>query len=230
MLNPETVIDGPALGEPQKLGRKRNPAIDERALTAAIRVYVFKGWDGFNFDAVAREAGVGKPALYRRWTGPAHLLIDAFGRLELPTPRNCGSLRADLLDYGHQFVQWYSTREHAFIAARLAVDRWDDDDLSALYDEYVRGPRIRAARNMAEMAIRRGEIRSGVEARTAIELLLGSMNSHFTQTRKEQYSRLLATFPDYVETVVDIILRGINASSPEREVLSAPPAGTRKDS
>jgi AcrR family transcriptional regulator len=192
-----------------KVGRRRNPAIDKLALSAALNVYGSLGWDGFTFDAVARQANVGKPALYRRWTSPAHLLIDAFGTLQLPTARDCGSLRADLIDYGHQFVQWYSTREYAFIAVRLMLDKWRVDELAELYEQYVRKPRILAARQMADTAIARGEIRSNVEARTAIELLLGSMTSHFTQTRKDRYSKLLDTFPAYVETVVNIILDGI---------------------
>ena len=192
-----------------RAGRPRNPAIDNRALDAALQVYAARGWEGLTFEAVAREANVGKPALYRRWDSPAHLLIDAFGTLELPTPRDCGSLRADLTDYGQQFVQWYSKREHAFISARLNVDKWVVDDLAELYERHVRGPRILAARHMAEAAIARGEIQSTEQARIAIELLLGSMNSHFTQTRKEQHSKLLETFPSYVATVVDIIFTGI---------------------
>jgi AcrR family transcriptional regulator len=213
-----TVLDAQdeALERPRRSGRRRNPAIDDLALTAALQVYVFKGWRGFSFDAVAREAGVGKPAIYRRWDSPAHLLIDAFARLDLPTARDCGSLRADLLDYGQQFVEWYRVREHAFIASRLSVDRWDDDGLAALYDQYIRSPRIRAARRMADLAIERGEIRSGVDVRIAIELLLGSMNSHFSQTRKAQYEVLLETFPEYVERIVDIIIGGLQAPLPPK--------------
>jgi AcrR family transcriptional regulator len=205
----------------RRSGRRRDPKIDELAIDAALRVYVLKGWDGFTFEAVAREAGVGKPALYRRWNSPAHLLIDAFGKLDLPIPRNCGSLRADLLDYGNQFIDWYSTRERAFISTRLTVDRWRDATLAALYDQYVRQPRIAAARAMAELAIQRGEIDSAVDARTAIELLLGAMNSTFTQTRQERLTRLIDTFPAYVETLVDIIIEGIAARGNKRKAAAA---------
>ena len=187
-------------------------------MDAALKIYVLKGWDGFTFEAIAREAGVGKPALYRRWSSPAHLLIDAFGQLDLPTPRNCGSLRADLLDYGNQFIAWYSTPERAFIGSRLTVDRWRDSTLAALYDQYVRRPRIAAARAMTDLAIARGEIDSAVDARTAIELLLGAMSSHFTQTRQERLTRLIDTFPAYVETLVDIIIEGITARSQKRRI------------
>ena len=197
-----------------RVGRRRNPDIDEKSLQAALHVYVDRGWEGFTFDAVAREAGVGKPALYRRWESPAHLLIDAFGKLNLPSPRDCGSLRSDLLDYGNQYVEWYSHRERAYISMRLTLDRWNDDHLAELFDRYVRKPRIAAAIQMSEAAVARGEIQTAVTARTAIELLLGSMLSHFTQTAESRYATFLTTFPVYVEDVVQIIVAGIQATSP----------------
>ena len=59
--------EAPPAGVGVRPGRRRDPELDERVLEAALTVYARQGWAGFNFDAVAREAGCGRPALYRRW-------------------------------------------------------------------------------------------------------------------------------------------------------------------
>ncbi len=205
-------------------GRRRDPEIDDRALDAALQVYVDRGWAGFTFDVVAKEAGVGKPALYRRWESPAHLLVDAFSQLNLPIPRDCGSLKADLLDLGHQFIEWYKQPERAFFSMRLALDRWEDDHLAELFDKWVRAPRIASAIQLSEMAVARGEISSPVIARTMLELLMGSMQSSFTQTAKKRQEELLRSFPSYVETITEIIVAGVDAlSNAERDRLEREP-------
>lgn len=58
-------------------GRPRDPQIDEAALAAARELLVEVGWSGTTMRAIAERAGVGRPALYRRWPSRAHLVLDA---------------------------------------------------------------------------------------------------------------------------------------------------------
>jgi AcrR family transcriptional regulator len=42
------------------VGRPRNPAIDDKVLTAALEQFGEAGWAAFSVEAVARRAGVSK--------------------------------------------------------------------------------------------------------------------------------------------------------------------------
>src|SRR6185312_15768905 len=55
-----------------RLDRSRDPAI----LNAALAALTENGYDATNMDDVAARAGVGKAAIYRRWSSKAALITD----------------------------------------------------------------------------------------------------------------------------------------------------------
>jgi AcrR family transcriptional regulator len=183
-------------------------------IAAAVHVYAHAGWSGFTFDAVASEAGVGKPAIYRRWSSSEELLIDALDRLRFPTAQDCGSLRADLLDYAAQFAEWYSDRDRAMAALRLHPDRLAGASLGELYDKVIGRPRSEAAREITRRAIKRGEIGPQLRSSTVAELLLGAMMTHWMLTSDAQLPKFRATIQAHAEDLVDIILAGIEVVAP----------------
>ena len=71
--------------------------------TAAIRAAVFAelaavGFARMSIEGIARRAGVGKTAVYRRWRSKLHLVLDVVSALAaegLPTP-DTGTLRGDV--------------------------------------------------------------------------------------------------------------------------------------
>ena len=68
---------------------------------AAIALYAAAGWGGFNFDAIARAAGVGKAALYRRWASREALFRETLeARWYAVQAIDTGTLRGDLLALG----------------------------------------------------------------------------------------------------------------------------------
>lgn len=198
-------------------GRKRDPMIEPRVFEAAVRVYARAGWGGFTFDAVAREAGVGKPALYRRWSGGEELLVSALHNLEFPTARDRGSLRADLLDYARQWVHWYRHPDRALAGRRISLDSRARPALAKLYEEMIDRPRTEAAREVTRRAIARGELAPAVRSSTLPDLLVGAMSTHWESTSEGSRARLRRTFPAYAETLVDIVLAGVEAVSGRAE-------------
>jgi AcrR family transcriptional regulator len=192
-------------------GRKRDPMIEPRVFEAAVRVYARAGWGGFTFDAVAREAGVGKPALYRRWSGGEELLVSALHNLDFPTARDRGSVRADLLDYARQWVHWYQHADRALAGRRISLDSRARPALATLYEEMIDRPRTEAAREVTRRAIARGELPPAVRSSTPADLLVGAMSTHWESTSESSRARLRRTFPAYAETLVDIILTGLQA-------------------
>ncbi|MGH7747305.1 MAG: TetR/AcrR family transcriptional regulator, partial [Candidatus Dormibacteria bacterium] len=165
-------------------GRPRDPDIEPRVTAAAVQVYARDGWGGFSFEAVAREAGVGKPAIYRRWENREELLVQAMDTLRLPTARDVGSLRADLLDYAGQWVDWYSDQSRGLAALRLFADTISNPILNDVHQRLIVRPRTQAARQITRRAIDRGEVADTLHSATAIELLVGGMQLHWMYTKE----------------------------------------------
>ena len=92
---------------------------------AAIMIYSQVGWAGFNFAVISRAAGIGKSAIYRRWSSREELLSDTLKARWLPVEEiNTGHLRDDLRrlamlfltllssSYGSAHVQMQADRLH----------------------------------------------------------------------------------------------------------------------
>jgi len=58
-----------------KRGRPRDPAVDQAILEAARSVLARKGFTGASMDEIARQAGVGKDTLYRRYKSKEELVL-----------------------------------------------------------------------------------------------------------------------------------------------------------
>lgn len=67
-------------------GRPRDPEVDERILEATLQQLREQGYARMSLDRVAVAAGVGKPAIYRRWKGKADLATAALRRLQVSEP------------------------------------------------------------------------------------------------------------------------------------------------
>jgi AcrR family transcriptional regulator len=79
-----------------RLDRSRDPAI----LNAALAALTENGYDATNMDDIAARAGVGKAAIYRRWSSKAALITDVllYWRPDLRTDdvADTGSLAGDM--------------------------------------------------------------------------------------------------------------------------------------
>lgn len=207
--------------EPRTAGRRRDPLIEPRVFDAALRVYAREGWGGFTFEGIARQAGVGKPAIYRRWSTREELLVAALDMSEFPTARDRGSVRADLLDYAQQWVKWYEQPDRALAARRVVYDTQISPALLTLHRDLIVRPRTEAARDITRRAIKRGEIAKGVRSSTMVDLLVGGLSTHWEMTAEAGRTRLRRTFPAFAESLVDIILAGVQVESGSAVLVSA---------
>src|SRR5690554_408967 len=92
-----------AMAERSKKGEQRT--LHSRVTRAIWRAVILElsraGYQGLSMEQVARRAGVGKAALYRRWSGKEAMVLALIETIDLPTVQSedKGSLQADLLDY-----------------------------------------------------------------------------------------------------------------------------------
>src|SRR5215472_13295812 len=77
----------------------RGPRARARVLRAALEVLADHGMPGFTMEAIAHRAGASKATLYRHWSSPAALLVDAMDMSFQPLPLPAtGQLRTDLIE------------------------------------------------------------------------------------------------------------------------------------
>src|ERR1700674_2444005 len=66
--------------EPRRAGRPRDARLDEACYRCALEVMLERGYHATTFTEIARRAGVGTPALYRRWPTKAAIAMGLFER------------------------------------------------------------------------------------------------------------------------------------------------------
>lgn len=162
----------------QASGRPRDPGVERRALAAARLIYGEYGKAQVTFNNVAARAGVGKPALYRRWHGPEQLLMEALRRIPLPMARDdLGDLQADLAAYAQELMQLYVSPDGA-AWLRLAMEFHDESEPFRKLMSELAGGMIGFVSAMIERAVSRGETAPGLSAETIVELITGGILSH----------------------------------------------------
>lgn len=179
--------------------------MEDAVKAAALRRYDADGWRGFSFESIAREAAVGKPALYLRWSGREQLLADALTDMSFPRPRDLGSFEQELRHVAHELADWWLDGSGR-IALRLSLESTYHPELAAVYDEVVRRPASAAARALTEQAIARGELAPDTDRYMVEELLAGSIMTRFGFTLRRAGGRR-EEIHAYVERLADAILR-----------------------
>lgn len=143
------------------------------ALTRAFfREWARAGYSGLSLERVARSAGVGKAALYRRWPEKAVMASDLLSRVGLTITDVGeqdsleGDLKAVLLALRkvlrHPLVKRIITDLHAEIERTPALER------AIRPFQHARRARIDA---LIDRAIGRGEVLASVDRETAADLI-----------------------------------------------------------
>lgn len=141
-----------------RLDRTRDPAI----LDAALACLTESGYNATNMNDIAARAGVGKAAIYRRWSSKAALMADALvywrpDLLDNDAP-DTGSLRGDFDELVERMKRSDESLVSTDLILRVAVEASNDPELAAALDDLMllRGRRVISA--ILEQASARGEI------------------------------------------------------------------------
>ncbi|MEP7351377.1 MAG: TetR/AcrR family transcriptional regulator [Sphingorhabdus sp.] len=163
-----------ALLEKPQRGRPRDPFLEQRVFDAAARVYGGHGWAGFNFDAVAREAGVGKAAIYARWAKRADLLLAMIvARWQSLSDINTGSLCGDLTAFAELTLERYSST-NGRIPMHLRLDTKNYAEVAAALGPLLRDMNQKCV-NIIKHAAERGEIAADTDQRLIPAILTATI-------------------------------------------------------
>lgn len=115
--------------------RRRGAALVRAIHEAALAELAETGLGQLSMEGIARRAATAKTVLYRRWSGPHDLLVDALAHahpVELPTPA-ADDLRGDLVAALTQLTEWMRTPAAGAVLAVMTERARYPDLADALY-------------------------------------------------------------------------------------------------
>lgn len=184
-------------------GRPRDPRTERAITEAARRLLARDGYDQVSIEAIAREADVSRPTVYRRWPSKTHLVFDAvFGAAEVgDVLTSSGDFEADLRRFVAGVFDFWRSPEVAAAALGILADRHRDPELfirtQQLLDEKTRT----AFGELVQAGIDQGVLDADADVEMAYDAVLGA---------SFYIAQVLA--PDAVDGVADrlcsLLLRG----------------------
>ncbi|GAA3220253.1 TetR/AcrR family transcriptional regulator [Nonomuraea helvata] len=195
---------------------KRKPAgaaVPQAGVTAAIERAMFdelleKGYARMSMEAVARRAGVGKAALYRRWPSKEAMLVDLVGdlaRQHIPHVPDTGTLDGDVRAFLDTTLAQMRDPQINKIALDLVAEAGRCPTLGDALREVVSRPRRAAAEEVLGRAIERGDVPAGLDLQLGIDLMISPLT----------FRLVIASGPvdgDYLTRLTRSVVAAIRAS------------------
>ncbi|MGN9756177.1 TetR/AcrR family transcriptional regulator [Streptomyces sp. SD31] len=165
--------------------RRRTPAgaaVLREDVTEAIRAAVFEelaavGYARMSIEGIARRAGVGKTAVYRRWRSKLHLVLDvvsAVAVMGLPTP-NTGSLEGDLRMLYEVTSRALRHPVVSQIIPDLQAEAARNPEIAEALQKALEQGQEGVASKILVGAEQRGEVRVGHDDELALDLISGPL-------------------------------------------------------
>jgi AcrR family transcriptional regulator len=194
---------------------KREPAgaaVLQESVTHAISAAMFHelgetGYARMSVDAVARRAGVGKAAVYRRWPSKQAMLIDLVGdavRRHTPAIPDTGSISGDIRAFLDVNVAQARYPQVSPIVLDMLAETARNPELATALRDAAAPTRRALADAVLQRAIDRGELAGDVDHELGIDLLISPL-----------LFRLLITgdsvTDDYLTRLTGMIIGGLRA-------------------
>jgi AcrR family transcriptional regulator len=153
-------------------GRPRDPALDDAILDATLRLLADVGYQAMSIAAIAATAGVGRPAIYRRFASKADLVVAAVLRIGAgPEPDLPADPRLAVRALLHSTAGVLATPGGlATLGSLLAQERRDPELLEA-FRRRVFDPR----QDVVQAVLRRGIASGGVDAGADLDAVAGML-------------------------------------------------------
>jgi len=189
-------------------GRPRDPHLERKVFDVALELYGREGWNGFTFEVIAREAGVGKNALYRRWPTKGALLRELLQEHGFAVDQiDTGLLRDDLLALCRMLFTHLSGPLGP-VGLQLQLDMVRHEVVAealAGYNEAVK----HSAREMVRRAMTRGELPMGTSTTLVLDVIAGAVMSRVSATPQALREEMLERSEAYAEQLVSLVYRGL---------------------
>ncbi|GAB0105469.1 TetR/AcrR family transcriptional regulator [Nocardia sp. JMUB6875] len=166
------------------------------------------GYGRLSIEAVARRAGAGKAAVYRRWTSKQAMAEDLITKVAVAaadTP-DTGTLRGDLRAYLGAAADGLRHPLASKIIPDLFAEAAREPTLAASLSEGVGGARRERAAELLRRGIDRGELPADLNLSLALDFLLGPLYWRLTIVADPPE-------PDYLDELTTMLLTAFRATS-----------------
>lgn len=169
-------------------GRPRDAAVDSAILHAALDLFIERGVEGTSMEQVARKAGVGKPAVYRRWVAKEELIAAAIETL-IVEDSGWASPEAVANESPYDLVEaaieraaaTITTARYRALVARVFGSAVSHPQLMTTYwERYIRPRRLLAAGLLAR-AQQLGTVAEDIDVEVAIDMMVGAVTYRVLQ-------------------------------------------------
>ncbi|MFE3187779.1 TetR/AcrR family transcriptional regulator [Nocardia sp. NPDC059240] len=156
-------------------GRPRDGRVDQAIAVAVRALLAEQGYGTLTVDAVAARAGVGKAAIYRRYSSKQEMIFAVIlhGMGETP-PTDTGSLRGDVT----ALAAWFGDRlvhTQAGVMVGLLADIYADPALQTRFTDTYLAVERSIVTGVIDRAMERGELPGRPDPALVHGLLLGPL-------------------------------------------------------
>src|SRR5215210_4760364 len=153
--------------------RALDPEVDGAIETATLALLTERGFPRMSMEAIAAAAGVGKPAIYRRYSDKAALVAAVIAR-QLPEldPPNLDDTRAELWRAVEQAFPEDGAAYVGLIGGLIAEQERHPELIDA-FRRSVLLPRRAVGRALIERGQARGDLRHDIDPEAALDLFAG---------------------------------------------------------
>ncbi|MEV5535855.1 TetR/AcrR family transcriptional regulator [Saccharopolyspora shandongensis] len=181
-------------------------AITEAAFAELAEV----GYARMSMEAVARRAGVGKAALYRRWPSKQAMVTELIRNKvtdTLPPTPATGALHTDLRELLATIRGQLDNPLLTRIAAGLLTEASRDGTLAEMLNTGVTAPRRAAAHAILQGAIDRGELPPGLDLELGTDLLIAPLVFRMLVIQGRSDDEYLETLTNALEAALKAAVR-----------------------
>ncbi|MFI9273522.1 TetR-like C-terminal domain-containing protein [Kitasatospora sp. NPDC052896] len=200
---PQTPAPAPAPAPERRLpgGPVLQDSVTEAISAAFFEELASVGYARLSLEAVAKRAGAGKAAIYRRWPSKLEMTVALVCAVAVDAPgvTDTGTLRGDVLAFLSEAAGALRHRLPSKIIPDLLAESGRNPELAQALLAAVRDPRRTRATHLLERAIERGELPADVDRELALDLLAGPLYWRLAVVRTP-------TGPDYLERLTDKLL------------------------
>jgi AcrR family transcriptional regulator len=210
----------PDHGPISRRGRPRSDSTNRRILDAARELLTEGSFADFRMEHVAARAGVGKAAIYRRWSSKQALAQDVLVELAGPhiAVAETGQTREELLAAVVNPMRAVTETPFGSVIRSLMSQIATDPKLGDPFRATVVQARRAEVAKVIERGIARGDLRPDADPTIATELLVGPV-----------YFRVMfggELTLDFADRVVDTVIRGFGADPAARTSTRGPSRAT----
>ena len=183
-------------------------------ITAAIRNAVMNelaevGYGRLSIEAVARRAGVGKTAIYRRWSNKLEMVLEIVSGVaerSVPMP-DTGSFASDLQLLMFIVSKALQHRIASQIIPDLMAEAARNPKIAETLQRALRTHQLAVGEKIVGQAVERGELPPGTDPEIAVDLMLGPLYWRLAVSRTPIED-------DYLERLAAVVTTALRDSPP----------------